>query len=231
LMKITTVLLDAGGVILDESEHERVRVAIAVELLGTVVPGYTQATFYSDLDEAIESFSPRILAHVFWKYLKPDRTRCDELYDLFLKRWRELRPHLRLMQGIGKEVEAISKNLDVGIAGQYGKDLLDLLETEDLLRCFRYRFTQDDFAITKPDPRYLEQITDACGVDPGECIMVGDRIDNDVIPAKQLGMKTVLVRIGLHRSQQPRTSFEMPDIELPGIEGLGAAVSTLAGIS
>lgn len=227
-MKTTTVLLDAGGVILDESEHERVRVGIAVEILSTVVPGYTEAAFYSDLNRAIECFSPRILGHVFWRHLRPDREQYEELYGLFRKRWQELRPPLAMMNGFGGEVEAISKNLDVGIAGQYGKDLLDLLESEGLLGCFRYRFTQDDFAITKPDPRYLGQIAQACGVDPGECIMVGDRIDNDIIPAKQLGMKTVLVRVGLHRGQQPRTPFEIPDMELTGIAGLGAAVTALA---
>ncbi|MFH1312342.1 MAG: HAD family hydrolase [Candidatus Eisenbacteria bacterium] len=230
LMMLTTVLLDAGGVILDESEHERVRVAIAVEVLNTVIPGYTQAAFYSEINEAIESFCPRILSYVFWKHLKPDRERYDDLYALFQERWREARPALKLMRGFGKEVEAMAGNFDIGIAGQYGKDMLDLLETESLLRFFRYRFTQDDFAITKPDPRYLEQIAEACGVDPRQCIMVGDRVDNDVIPAKQVGMGTVLVRVGLHELQQPRTPFEIPDMEITGITGLAAAVSTVAGM-
>jgi HAD superfamily hydrolase (TIGR01549 family) len=229
-MIVTTVLLDAGGVILDESEHEHVRVAIAVELLATVIPGYTQPTFYSELNEAIESFCPRILAYVFWKHLKPDRARYDELYDLFRKRWGEARPPLKLMRGFREEVEAMSGDFDIGIAGQYGKDLLDLLEAEDLLRFFRYRFTQDDFSITKPDPRYLEQIAEACGIDPRQCIMVGDRVDNDIIPAKQLGMRTVLVRIGLHELQRPRIPFEIPDMEITGITGLAAAVSAVAGM-
>jgi HAD superfamily hydrolase (TIGR01549 family) len=229
-MMLTTVLLDAGGVILDESEHERVRVAIAADILGTVIPGYTQATFYSELNEAIETFCPRILAYVFWKHLKPDRERYEELYELFRSRWWEARPPLKLMRGFREEAEAIAENFDIGIAGQYGTDMLDLLETENLLRFFKYRFTQDDFAITKPDPRYLEQIAEACGVDPRHCIMVGDRIDNDIIPAKQLGMKAVLVRVGLHELQQPRTPFEIPDIEITGIKGLAAAVARVAGV-
>jgi FMN phosphatase YigB (HAD superfamily) len=134
------------------------------------------------------------------------------------------------MRGFREEAEAMSGDFDIGIAGQYGKDMLDLLETEDLLQYFRYRFTQDDFAITKPDPRYLEQISEACGVDPQQCIMVGDRIDNDIIPAKQLGMGTVLVRVGLHELQQPRAPSEIPDMEITGIKGLAAAVSTVAGM-
>ena len=56
-MPTSTVLLDAGGVILDESEHEAVRAEIAVEVLGAVVPGYSVADYPSDIDEAVESFS------------------------------------------------------------------------------------------------------------------------------------------------------------------------------
>jgi FMN phosphatase YigB (HAD superfamily) len=107
--------------------------------------------------------------------------------------------------------------------------LLDLLKRESLIDHFTYRFTQDEFDITKPDPRYLERIALACGVAPGECVMVGDRIDNDIIPARQLGMKAVLVRVGLHRQQQPRIPAEIPDAEIEGIQGLADAVREVSG--
>ncbi len=59
--------------------------------------------------------------------------------------------------------------------------------------------------------------------------MVGDRIDKDIIPAKLLGMKTILIRVGLHRNQQPRIPFEVPDAELNSVAGLAETVSGLAG--
>ena len=127
-----------------------------------------------------------------------------------------------------KGVGALSRRFQLGIAGQYGREILDLLEEQSVLDCFAYRLTQDDFSITKPDPRYYEQIAKACGVHPQQCIMVGDRIDKDVVPAKQLGMKTILVRTGLHRNQQPRIPFEVPDAELEGVLGLAAAVREVA---
>ncbi|MBU1319069.1 MAG: HAD hydrolase-like protein [candidate division Zixibacteria bacterium] len=58
---------------------------------------------------------------------------------------------------------------------------------------------------------------------------VGDRIDKDIVPARLLRMKTVLVRGGLHRHQQPRIPYETPDIELHGITGLANAIMELAG--
>ena len=219
-MKATTVLLDAGGVILDESEHETVRVEIATDLLAPVVPEYSAERLYDDLAEAIERFCPRVLAYVIWKHVKPDRIVFDRLYEDFRSKWRKRRPPLKLMAGFADEVRAIARDFDVAIAGQYGRELLDLLEHHRILEHFRYRLTQDDFTITKPDPRYLEAIARACGVAPEACIMVGDRIDNDIIPARQLGMKVVLVRVGLHRNQRPRIPDEIPDRELSGIDGL-----------
>jgi FMN phosphatase YigB (HAD superfamily) len=228
-MDITTVLLDAGGIILDESEHETVRVEIAVEVLRTVLPDMDADQLYSDLEEAIRVFCPQILAYVLWKYVKPDMAAFDRLYGSFRDKWQVRRPTLTLMMGLEEELKAISANFGVGIAGQYGKELLSTLDDSGLLRYFTHRFTQDDFAITKPDPRYLAQIAEKCGVDPRECTMVGDRIDNDIIPARRLGMKTVLVRLGLHRNQQPRIPLEMPDAELTSIRGLAQTILKVTG--
>jgi ribonucleotide monophosphatase NagD (HAD superfamily) len=58
--------------------------------------------------------------------------------------------------------------------------------------------------------------------------MVGDRIDKDIIPAKQLGMKTIRVRWGLHRNQNPRSDEEHPDIELNSVVGLAKSIMILA---
>jgi len=227
-MAISTVLLDTGGVILDESEHEVVRVEIIAEVLADVVPAYSINMYYSDIEEAVRSFCPNTYQYVFWKHLRNDRDLFDKLYALHLDRWRKRRPPLKLSLGLESELKEISRQFKIGIAGQYGRELLDFLEEKSILDCFAHQFTQDNFSITKPDPRYYEEILQAIGVDPQACIMVGDRIDKDIIPAKQLGMKTVLIRVGLHRNQQPRIPFEIPDAELDGVPGLGAAVLKVA---
>jgi ribonucleotide monophosphatase NagD (HAD superfamily) len=48
--------------------------------------------------------------------------------------------------------------------------------------------------------------------------MIGDRIDKDIIPAKAIGMKTIRIRTGIHKNQEPRIPEEIPDIT---IERLG----------
>ena len=52
----------------------------------------------------------------------------------------------------------------------------------------------EEVGLFKPDPAlYLRALGDA-GVGPNECVMIGDRLDNDIEPAATLGMATVWVR-------------------------------------
>jgi putative hydrolase of the HAD superfamily len=227
-LKITTVLLDAGGVILDESEHEQVRAELTAEILSPVIPGYSIEEYYTDVEEAVRCFCPSVYQYVFWNTLNRDMSLFDRLYASYLSEWRNRKPPLKLNPNLEIELKSICAEFDVGIAGQYGKELLDLLEEKSLLECFTHRLTQDDFSTTKPDIRFYDQMLKSSGVEPQQCIMVGDRIDKDVIPAKLLGMKTILIRVGLHKNQQPRIPFELPDAELASLVGLVKTISKIA---
>ena len=118
----------------------------------------------------------------------------------------------------------LAERFPIILAGQYGPEVYDLLEGHGLGDVLANRLSQRDFPITKPDPRYVALIAERSGVAPASCIMVGDRIDKDIIPAKQNGMGTVFVRTGIYRTQQPRTLEEVPDITLPGLSGLAEAI-------
>jgi FMN phosphatase YigB (HAD superfamily) len=223
----TTVLLDAGGVILDEREIEQFCAETITGLIAEHVSDYDITRYWSDVDEAVLVFTPTVYKYILWKNLRFDREVHDRALEKFKAAFKSDRPPLKLIEGFGDEIKAIHRDFDTAIAGQYGREILTLLEKENLLRYFTHRITQDDFTLTKPDPRYLESIARNIGVDPEACVMVGDRIDKDVIPAHQLGMRAVLVRTGIHRKQVPRTPFEIPEVDLPGIEGLAKAIKAL----
>jgi putative hydrolase of the HAD superfamily len=227
-MPITTVLLDGGGVIVDESELEDIRARIISNVLSSLIRGYSTYNYWADIDQAVKSFCPNVYKYVFWKYTEGNLPLFEELYQKHLLSWKEDRPPLKLAEGFAVEAESISRRFKIGIAGQYGTEILDLLRENSILDYFAFQFTQDDFSLTKPDPRYFEQIAKKAGVAPQECILVGDRIDKDIIPARQVGMKTILVRTGIHRNQRPRVPYEIPDIEQEGIWGLAKTVKDIA---
>ncbi|QVQ54817.1 HAD family hydrolase [Spiractinospora alimapuensis] len=84
----------------------------------------------------------------------------------------------------------------------------------------------EDWGVEKPDPRFFERVRDVAGVTSEEILYVGDRLDNDVIPGKAAGMRTVLLRRGpfgyLH-SEQPEA--KLADVILDGLDGLPAFIA------
>ena len=51
--------------------------------------------------------------------------------------------------------------------------------------------------VSKPNLRIFQLALSRAGCKPQNAIMIGDRIDNDIIPAKSMGMRTVWIRQGL----------------------------------
>lgn len=54
-----------------------------------------------------------------------------------------------------------------------------------------------ELGVAKPGRQIFEKAFALAGCLPHNCVMVGDRLDNDIRPAKNLGMKTVWLRNGL----------------------------------
>jgi len=64
-------------------------------------------------------------------------------------------------------------------------------------------------------------------VPPAECVLVGDRIDADIAPAKAAGMATIQFRSGRWRRQRPRSAAETPDAVVTDVAELEAAIAAL----
>jgi len=44
----------------------------------------------------------------------------------------------------------------------------------------------------KPDLRMFRRVLEVSGFEPGECVMVGDKVVDDIEPAKRIGMEAIL---------------------------------------
>jgi HAD superfamily hydrolase (TIGR01549 family) len=53
-----------------------------------------------------------------------------------------------------------------------------------------------NLGVEKPSEEFFAAVVAAAGCPPGEIVYVGDRLDNDVLPARRAGMRTVLLRRG-----------------------------------
>ncbi|WP_254716581.1 HAD family hydrolase [Actinomadura sp. WMMB 499] len=56
--------------------------------------------------------------------------------------------------------------------------------------------TSDDWGVSKPDPGFFRAVVEASPWAAEEILYVGDRLDNDIKPAAEMGLRTALIRRG-----------------------------------
>ncbi|MBG0830707.1 HAD family hydrolase [Planomonospora sp. ID67723] len=117
-----------------------------------------------------------------WKREDPDGLRVDfDAADLYP----DVRPGLAALRELGYELI---------IAGNQPPQAHDALAAMDLPVDAIY--TSDGWGVSKPDPAFFAKVVAVSGREPGELLYVGDRLDNDVFPARRAGMRTALIRRG-----------------------------------
>src|SRR5690606_18834674 len=77
------------------------------------------------------------------------------------------------------------------------------------LGLFEVLGVSDEVGFEKPDARLFQWAPEQANVEPGQALMIGDRVDNDIRPAKALGIQTRWLRLGHEgRGWQPKDEFE-----------------------
>jgi HAD superfamily hydrolase (TIGR01549 family) len=84
------------------------------------------------------------------------------------------------------------------------------------------------WGVSKPDPRFFAKVAEMAGEPPENIAYVGDRLDNDVLPALAAGMVAVFVRRGpwgwMHAERPEMTKAH---IRLDSLAALPAALAAL----
>ncbi|QUD88667.1 HAD family hydrolase [Phenylobacterium montanum] len=91
------------------------------------------------------------------------------------------------------------------------------------------------WGVEKPSPAFFDKVIEAAGRPAGEIAYVGDRLDNDVLPARAAGLAAVFLRRGpwgLLHALGPEAA--QADIQLESLDGLAEilaqAPSTRRGV-
>lgn len=111
------------------------------------------------------------------------------------------------LEDLFSDAEAVLKTLfengfHLGIIANQNPGTAGRLESWGLKHYFSVIAASAELGTAKPNPEIFLTAMDMAGCTPEEAVMVGDRLDNDILPAKKLGMKTVWMRTGLARYQK-----------------------------
>jgi HAD superfamily hydrolase (TIGR01509 family) len=230
---IRAVLFDVGGPIDTEVIHERLMdrdIAAAVKSTGL---SCSEEDVDAASEHAVATFAPNAYAAMVWRLCAADRDRAAAAIAHLrsprtMARRLGQRGGIELRPGIGALLRDLhARGPLLGLAANQPSRIVDELDRFGIGGLFAHREVTGHHGYSKPDTRLFLRACDDLGVEPAECIMVGDRIDNDIVPARVLGMRTVLFRTGRHASQQPRSLDDLPDHEVWTVSELAAAIETL----
>ena len=108
----------------------------------------------------------------------------------------------------------IDKGYKLGIIANQKLGTAERLEFWGLHQYFDVIAASAEIGYAKPDKEIFEKAFELAGCTAVESIMVGDRLDNDIIPAKAIGMKTVWVKNGLAQYQSAEFGEGVADYQV-----------------
>jgi HAD superfamily hydrolase (TIGR01662 family) len=221
------VLFDIGGPIDCETAHERaidadIGAALAQEGIRVDDAGLANASRI-----AVESHAPNAYQAIIWHLTGTDRARAARVWDEVATRAKS-RDLFELRDGIPDLLNDLSNaGLRLGLVANQPARIRRHLENAGMAQHFTAWALSGAEGLRKPDPRLFLAACASLGVAPADCVMVGDRIDNDIAPAKALGMATVRLRCGRHAGQKPRSWLEVPDRDVDDIAALRRVILEL----
>lgn len=208
-MKTTTVLFDLDGTLLPMDLDlflDKYFKALTMRFGKVVEPGHFIKSLYASTMEMVKSNDPSLsneqvfMRDFFQRVPLNQNEAMPEFDDFYRTEFPKLKDQIELkLEGWkAKDVmEAVfAKGYNVVIATN---PLFPLMAIEERLRWvglgdYPYKLvtSYEVMHFCKPNPNYFQEICERIKVDPQECLMVGNDMEED-LPASTLGMKTYIV--------------------------------------
>ena len=200
LEKKEWIFFDVGSTLADESEAYAHRIRDAIS--GTAIP-YQEfwdkmIDFYrqnkkGDLEVARE------LGVSLPKWSKEDEFLYDNAIQCF---------------------ETLSKKYKIGIIANQSLGTEERLAHQGILKFINLIVASAEEGVAKPDRRIFEIALERSNCKPVNAIMIGDRIDNDIIPAKRMGMNTIWIKQGFGQYWNIKEEIEKADFVINNLTEL-----------
>lgn len=227
---LRAILIDVGGVILNEDELYEAYFKFVKEKLRQSGVSFTDKEFSKAVKQCIFNFEPYFTKALVCRFVEPGEKRCDDIVNAanrYVKDW-ALGHRQQLNSGIEEVLRTISKNYMIALAGNQPSAVKNILNEYGILKYFTTTEVSEDIGKTKPDPEFFNYILQKLNVETCEALMIGDRLDNDIIPAKKIGMMTILVKSGTYSILEPRNPGEIADAVVRTVSELPSAIADLA---
>ena len=227
---IEWIFLDLGWTLVDETRAHRARLEGVRERLARFGLRHSVDELMSMCEHAATDFAPSPFSDFA---PSPFRGMLADL-DLSDDRIRTVERSVRyeheneiLYPGVPELLASLSRRFKLGVIANQSEGTEDRLARWRIRDPFSLVFASAEFGLSKPDPEIFRRAISLAGCAPERALMVGDRLDNDIGPARSQGWKTIRVLQGFSRFQAPRVANEIPDLTISSIQELSDTKSTI----
>ncbi len=191
LKQVDWVFFDVGNVIISDDPavafyyHE-----LADAIREGADPSFTYARLLEAREALVASGCSAPGAELMKRYLSPEqRARFDQAHNArLIARYDALTPEI---PGIRRVLDAIDGRARLGLIANQPEECARSLQRRGLWKKFSVHGISDVVRLAKPDPAFFQWALRESGARPERSVMIGDRVDNDMAPAKALGMTTM----------------------------------------
>ena len=190
---IKWIFFDMGSTLIDESK--------VYEMINRKMASGAGVSYEYVCEKSLE----------FYKQNKKGDLEVSKMLGVERAKWD---PELEILYDCTVDVlETLKSKYKLGIIANqmYGSE--KRLENFGIRKYFDVIVASAEEGVEKPDRRMFEIALERAGIEASEAVMVGDRIDNDIVPANKMGMKTIWVKQGNGRFWKIGSDEEKADLE------------------
>ncbi len=187
------VFFDCGNTLWSDIGAKKLMINSSLEYLN--ISSYDEFESFCSKNKVKSTLSP--FYDAIYKLKKEDvsieviRSNIDKIFaKLSFEDYIELHP---LNTSAKEVIEKISKKAQLGIIANQHSIAKKLLNYYGIDKYFKKIIMSCDYNIKKPSSDLFLIACKEFGISPEQAVMVGDSYYNDIVPAKKIGMKTVLI--------------------------------------
>ena len=186
---IQMVFFDIGGVMYSDTIYT----AALRRALRDLGAEFSDADFDGEYALARAAQSGSFRRRLAARFLGPGAD-VDAVRDAATRYWSY--PPDALEPDVKPCLEALAGRYRLGIIANQPSQVREAMARDGIEDFFEIWGVSADIGLEKPDPRLYAHVLYTAGISPVHTVMLGDRLDYDVIPAKTAGMRAVWVLRG-----------------------------------
>lgn len=117
-------------------------------------------------------------------------------------------------------LERLSEKYKIGVIANQSLGTAERLEQKDILKYIDLVIASAEEGVSKPDRRIFDIALSRAHCKPENAVMIGDRVDNDIVPGKRIGMKTIWIKQGFGKYWSISNQEEQADYEVNNLTKL-----------